>query len=137
METLEAVSDEKENATITHAVRHWHQTSSSVCELHLLRSLFAQLCYQSSLPTVVGLFCRCARLLLCHCCVFFTSGLWEIKDCPSVSLCAPIPNKACLKIQRGAKSHSSVYRKQFLFRELLSGALVRWEDHGVCLLAVV
>lgn len=90
VETLEAVNDEKKDAIITHPAHHWHQTSCNVWKLHLPLSLLAQLCYQSSVPTIVGLFCRCARLLLCHCCVFSTSGLTERKYCPSVRLCAPL-----------------------------------------------
>lgn len=75
LETPAVVNDKKENAIMTHPGHHRHKkTAATFGKLHLPPSLLAQLCYQSSLLTILGLFCRCARLLLCHCCVFFHLG---------------------------------------------------------------
>lgn len=71
LERLKALSDEREHTTTAHPAHSWHQHCCSVRDLHLLPSSLVQLWYQSSVLTIVDLFCCSARLLPCHCCVFF------------------------------------------------------------------
>lgn len=73
-EPKDAVSDGKKTKKIAARPAHHPKTAAAIWKLHLPTSALAQLRYQSSVPTVVGLSRRCARLPLCHCCVFSTSG---------------------------------------------------------------
>lgn len=137
----QAVTDEKQNASITHPAHTTGTKPAAAFGNYICRSRCSSpgcVINLPSVPTIVGLFCRCARLLLCHCCVFSNLGSFnERKHCSSLRLCVPTSTQS--------QARGPAYGKVPFICNLRNSScslsrtpelLTKWEDRGVCLLAV-